>query len=73
MRILRGLSSRLLPCGCLAGVYETYDGPVVTLLDERNPDCADPAHVEGDELPALPGPNAGRSKIALHANGQPKS
>ncbi|HMC76635.1 MAG TPA: hypothetical protein VKH34_05870 [Vicinamibacterales bacterium] len=54
MRILRGLSSRLLPCGCVAGVYETYDGPVVTLLDERNAACADPAHVEGDEIPLPP-------------------
>ena len=26
MRILRGLSSKFLSCGCLAGVYETYDG-----------------------------------------------
>ena len=73
MRILRGLSSRLLPCGCVAGVYETYDGPVVTLLDERNAACADPKHVEGDDLPALAGPETARSKIALHANRQSKS
>ena len=25
MRILRLLSSRPLPCGCLGGIYETYD------------------------------------------------
>jgi len=31
MRILRGLTSRLLPCGCIAGIYETYDGQVVAL------------------------------------------
>lgn len=51
MRILRGLTSRLLPCGCLAGVYETYDGPVVTLLDEKLTACADPRHMEGKEVP----------------------
>src|SRR5215204_1097241 len=28
--ILRLLSSRPLPCGCLAGLYETYAGPVVS-------------------------------------------
>jgi hypothetical protein len=51
MRILRGLTSRLLPCGCLAGVYETYDGLVVTLIDEKLDTCPDPSHVEGEELP----------------------
>jgi hypothetical protein len=44
MRILRGLSSRILPCGCLIGVYETYEGEIVGILDARNPACADPAH-----------------------------
>jgi hypothetical protein len=50
MRILRGLTSRLLPCGCMAGVYETYDGNVVVLLDEREARCPEPSHVEGDEM-----------------------
>jgi hypothetical protein len=53
MRILRGLTSRLLPCGCLAGVYETYDGLVTTLLDERGATCSDPDHVEGNAIPGL--------------------
>jgi hypothetical protein len=51
MRILRGLSSRLLPCGCIVGIYETYDGATVTLLDDRDAKCADPAHVNGDPIP----------------------
>jgi len=51
MRILRGLTSRLLPCGCLAGIYETYDGAVVTLLDDRDPKCTIAAHVAGTEVP----------------------
>jgi len=55
MRILRGLTSRLLPCGCIAGVYETYDGAVVTLLDERDERCPQSAHVPGNEIPELAG------------------
>jgi hypothetical protein len=55
MRILRGLTSRLLPCGCVAGVYETYDGAVVTVVDERGERCADPAHVAGQQVPELTG------------------
>ena len=53
MRILRGLTSRLLPCGCVAGVYETYDGVVVVLLDQRQATCSDPRHTEGNQIPNL--------------------
>ena len=51
MRILRGLTSRVLPCGCVAGVYETYDGEVVTLLDERQSTCSDEQHENGNKIP----------------------
>jgi hypothetical protein len=47
MRILRGLSSRVLPCGCLAGVYETYDATVIAILDAKDRLCADSAHEQG--------------------------
>jgi len=53
MRILKGLSSKLLPCGCVAGVYETYDGEVVTLLDERSRECPDRTHENGNRIPDL--------------------
>jgi len=53
MRILRGLTSRLLSCGCVAGIYETYDGAVVTLIDERSTRCADVSHQNGNRLPEL--------------------
>lgn len=69
MRILRGLTSRLLPCGCIAGVYETYDGTVITLLDKRQSSCADPAHSDGKEIPDLPGASHS-SKVDLHADCQ---
>ena len=41
MRLLRVLTGQLLPCGCLVGVYETYDGRVVASIDARGFDCAD--------------------------------
>ena len=72
MRILRGLTSRLLPCGCLAGVYETYDGLVTTLLDERETACPDPNHAEGNEIPALRGQAVRDSQVTLHADRQRK-
>jgi hypothetical protein len=50
MRILRGLSSRVLPCGCLAGVYETYDARVVHILDAKGESCADGAHEAGKAI-----------------------
>ena len=51
MRILRGLSSRVLPCGCLAGLYETYDSEIVGILDARGLSCADSRHQPGQTLP----------------------
>jgi len=72
MRILRGLTSRLLPCGCMAGVYETYDSTVVTLLDDRGPDCQVPLHVAGTVVPELDGTRSA-SEVALHADRQGKA
>ena len=71
MRILRGLTSRLLPCGCMAGIYETYAGRVVTLLDARGEACPDSAHVAGEEIPEFAG-MASPSEITLHADRQRK-
>ena len=51
MRIRRGLGSRRLPCGCVAGVYETYRDEVVTIVDAANPRCADAAHQAGNVIP----------------------
>lgn len=51
MRILRGLSSKLLACGCIAGVYETYDGHVVTVIDALAASCAE-GHTAGNVIPA---------------------
>ena len=51
MRILRGLSSKFLPCGCLAGVYETYDGTVVGILDAKADACRLKTHRNGKSIP----------------------
>ena len=72
MRILRGLTSRLLSCGCLAGIYETYDGAVVTLIDERDPRCTAVSHVAGHEVPEF-APTRHDSEVTLHTDGQGKS
>ena len=44
MRFLRGLSGRVLACGCLIGVYETYDGVVVATIDARGDACRESEH-----------------------------
>ncbi len=50
-RILRGLSSRLLSCGCLLGIYETYDGTVIGLVDSKGGECVVTAHEHGNDIP----------------------
>jgi hypothetical protein len=71
MRILRGLTSRVLPCGCVAGIYETYDGDVVTLLDERESTCQVDSHENGNRIPDLANATT-PSKVALGADRQPR-
>ena len=52
VRIRRGLSSRQLPCGCVAGVYETYRDEIVTIIDVRGNGCGNAAHTSGNIVPA---------------------
>jgi hypothetical protein len=51
MRLLRGLGSRLLPCGCLAGIYETYADTTVTIIDARGEHCTNVKHAIGEAIP----------------------
>jgi hypothetical protein len=44
LRILRGLDSRALPCGCLVGVYETYRSQTVALIDAKGTSCNEHSH-----------------------------
>ncbi len=44
MRILRVVGSRLLACGCFVGVYETYDGESIEIIEERGPRCQERWH-----------------------------
>ena len=46
-RILRGLTSERLACGCMRGVYETYDGRTVAVIDVRGDGCRVPRHERG--------------------------
>ena len=52
MRLLRGLAGRMLACGCLAGVYETYDGDIVTTIDVRGNACGHRGHSLHAVIPA---------------------
>jgi hypothetical protein len=49
MAILRGVSGKVLDCGCLVGVYETYGGRVVHVVDAVGEGCT--RHQKGDEVP----------------------
>jgi len=48
-RILRGLGSRRLECGCLAGIYETYDGRTVSIIDVHGEHCPESSHLPGQQ------------------------
>jgi len=51
MRILKGLSSRFLACGCVAGIYETYDGLIIAVIDAPGARCDNERHGGGKVLP----------------------
>jgi hypothetical protein len=44
LRVLRGAS---LPCGCVAGIYETYTGTTVAVIDEAHAECRVADHRNG--------------------------
>lgn len=54
MGILRGLDSRLLACGCLIGVYETYSGKTLSIVDVRGAGCRDRTHRLNQVFPEPP-------------------
>lgn len=64
MRLLRGLKGRVLPCGCLVGVYETYTGTVVATIDAKGAACTEPGHTlhaivpAADPAPSVPTPRS---------------
>jgi len=47
LRILRVLGSRSLECGCFVGVYETYAGATVEVVEERGLRCLERSHEDG--------------------------
>lgn len=50
MRLLRGLGSQRLTCGCLAGIYETYAATTVAIIDARGERCTLAAHHPGERV-----------------------
>lgn len=50
MRIRLALNSHTRPCGCLVGVYETYAGEVVEIIDAYGEHCPDRSHRQGARL-----------------------
>jgi hypothetical protein len=58
MRILRGLGSRRLACECVVGIYETYDGAAVAILDVRDAGCTDAQHQRDAEVDLRTAPAA---------------
>ena len=52
LRILRGLGSRALPCGCLVGLYETYANETVAIVDAKGANCKDRLHQVDSSLDA---------------------
>ena len=64
MRILRVVGSRTLPCGCFAGIYETYGGQCVEFIDElaRNCEVAEHRHglISGGKAGCKPGWSSAR-------------
>jgi hypothetical protein len=45
--ILRVLRGARLPCGCVTGIYETYAGTTVAVIDEVHADCGLAQHRNG--------------------------
>ena len=63
MRILRGLSSKSLPCGCLAGVYQTYGGDVVAIIDAKSTGCMSQSHMNGKVVPTVDVPRPATATV----------
>ena len=38
------VGSRVLPCGCLAGIYETWSNSQVVIVDAHGKTCTDATH-----------------------------
>jgi hypothetical protein len=47
LRVLRGAH---LPCGCVAGIYETYAGTTVAVIDEAHAECRLAQHRNGSMM-----------------------
>ena len=39
------LSGHVLPCGCLVGSYETWEGDIIRVIDAHDDRCHEATHV----------------------------
>ena len=54
MTIRRCVGSKRLACGCTVGVYETFGGRTLAVIDGPAAACGRPEHAEGMLAPASP-------------------
>lgn len=50
-RVLKVLNGARLECGCFVGVYETYAGDAVSLIDEPHASCREIGHWRNARVP----------------------
>ena len=70
MRVYRVLRGWVLPCGCNVGVYETYGGDTVAIVDRRAGSCPDTSHRAGSlvDMPSfVPAAGGQRLQSAHHS------
>ena len=60
------LSGRVLPCGCLVGSYETWEGSVVDVLDAHDERCHEAAHADNAIVRYAHAADASQPNIQLH-------
>jgi hypothetical protein len=48
------VAGKCLSCGCLVGVYETYQGAVVATIDAQGRSCQDSSHRLHASVPVTP-------------------
>ena len=75
MRIYRVLRGLTLPCECLVGIYETFDGSPVAIVDQHATLCRDLSHRVGSRIglaqpetnAPVPGPPGFRAALGRKA------
>jgi hypothetical protein len=59
------LGGRVLPCGCLVGSYETWEGDVVDVLDAHDDRCGEASHAANSIIKLAHSARASEPKLQL--------